>query len=446
MRRLRCLGLSLIASVVIACVNYATAVETTFTFQEGVDHGQGVYNGVVDTYIDQLYPADSFGDEATMIAINGISAGSPRLQQPLIQFGNLFGTESYQVPVDATAITSATLTVYAAGDIYHGVGKSDVLYGLYPMINSWDGASTYGSFGANGIQPDGVEAEATAEGWTPGIMGNSDPVTFDVTASLQAWFSGYKTNNGWVLHDPDNTVWDRWTTASSEVTGLLTGPKLEITFEGGTIVDPPAPTPEPIVDTYIGNYSGGSATDFSLSERLGVMGLNSGIAMQALVRFDSLNDELAALTEDDVIDSATLYIQTGSEQYDGSSTSTVIKLHRLLQPFDEHDTWDSSFGGDGIQADDVEAVATADVVYLGGASDGELLAFDVTESLQAWAGGAANYGWLIEEEAVGSNRWYFLSAESDSPPVLEYTVVPEPSTLVLLVLGLAALCVLKKRR
>ena len=428
MRRLRILGLFLIAFAVIACANYAAAVETTFTFQEGVNHGQGTYNGVVDTYVDQHNPTYTYGDDPTLIAIDGPSAGSPRLQQPLIRFENIFGTESYQVPVDATAITAATLTLYTVTDTYGGVTKPEVTYGLYPMLASWDETATFNQFGVDGIQPDGVDAEATALGWTPNPIYDGDPVTFDVTSSLQAWFNGSKANLGWLVHDTYELVGDRWTTASSDYSVNVTRPKLEITFEGGTIVDPPNPNPGAPVDTYIGNYDGLSGTDLSLSDRLGVMGVNTqGIGMQALMRFESLDDELAAIPEGAGIDSATLSIQTGSLLYDGTSTSTVIKLHRLLQPFDEHETWDSSFGGDGVQPDGIEAFATADVTYTGGVVDGELVEFDVSNSLQAWLEGEANYGWVIMQETEGSNRWYFLSSESDSPPVLEYTYTMNPT-------------------
>jgi|GEM_PF-1094632 len=393
----------------------------TRIFQFGVDHGQGIYSGTIDTHVDQLNPTVNYGGDTSLPAMNGTYSGAPRLQQVLIRFEDIFGTESQQVPLDATSITSAKLTMYTAGSQYNGT-HSDVEYGLYPMLTSWDANATYNSFGGDGIQTNGMEASSTAEAIAPMYIGDSDPVTFDVTSSVQAWLAGSSTNYGWVIHDP-NFRDDRWTIISSEGSIGTMRPKLEITFEEGTIIDPPPPSG--LVDTYIGDYGGGADTDFSQVEKLGVMGPYNDQEMQALLRFDGLEDELADIPEGEWVDSATLSIQTGSALYDGTSPSTVTRLHRLLQPFDETGTWNSSFGGDGVQADGIEAVATADVVHTGNIADGELVEFDVTASLQAWAGGAPNHGWVILQEAEGSNRWYFMSAESSTPAVLEYTIGDE---------------------
>lgn len=226
MRQLGLRGLFFIASVVIFCVNCAVA-DTTLSFQEGVNHGQGTYNETLDTYVDQNSSNSSYALAATLAAMNGTSSGNPRLQQPLIRFDDIFGTQSNQVPAGAT-ITSATLTLYSAGAIYNGTTR-DVEYSLYQMLMSWDASSNYNSFGGNGVQADGVEADLSAAATAPKYIGDSGHVVFDVTASIQAWADASKPNHGWVIHDPDHYD-DRWTIASSENAGLGLRPMLEVTF------------------------------------------------------------------------------------------------------------------------------------------------------------------------------------------------------------------------
>lgn len=80
--------------------------------------------------------------------------------------------------------------------------------------------------------------------------------------------------------------------------------------------------------------------------------------------------------------------------------------------------------------------------------DSSMVSLDVTASLQAWANGETNNGWVIAQNALGSaNNWYFYSAEGSTPPLLEVTfaAVPEPSVLTLLGLGSLGLWILRRR-
>jgi hypothetical protein len=94
----------------------------------------------------------------------------------------------------------------------------------------------------------------------------------------------------------------------------------------------------------------------------------------------------------------------------------------MLMPWSDRDTWSSL--GAGVQADGVEATAAYDLrtgfVPAGGT------ALDVTASLQAWANGAANYGWALLP--LGSEGWKFDSAEGLTPPKLtvEFSVGDGP--------------------
>ncbi|KKK62350.1 hypothetical protein LCGC14_3005210, partial [marine sediment metagenome] len=114
-------------------------------------------------------------------------------------------------------------------------------------------------------------------------------------------------------------------------------------------------------------------------------------------------------------------------------------LHRMLQPWTDSDTWDLL--GNGVQANGVEALLTADLVA--GENVGvplNLSSFDVTASLQAWlAAPESNRGWALLP--IGSNGWDFYSAEGATPPRLIVNYVPEPGTLAMLLAGSAGLLV-----
>ena len=122
-------------------------------------------------------------------------------------------------------------------------------------------------------------------------------------------------------------------------------------------------------------------------------------------------------------------------QWATSDTSnTTCELHRMLVPWsDATATWNSMTNG--IQADGIESLLTADtVVSPTGTSLLPLTTNDVTTSLQAWANGAANDGWAMLP--TGNDSWGFSSCENANPPVLTVTyMTPEPSTFALLGVG-----------
>ena len=141
----------------------------------------------------------------------------------------------------------------------------------------------------------------------------------------------------------------------------------------------------------------------------------SGNNDHILLRFaDLFGTGPGQIPSDAIITSATLTLETNNK---GGGAS----LHRMLTPWSDTATYSSLDGG--IQADDTEAAATADLVT-GWVSKGSR-DFDVTTSVQAWAHGADNYGWAFLPSS--SNGWDFYSSESDQAPVLtvDYTLSPE---------------------
>ncbi|WP_295878871.1 DNRLRE domain-containing protein [uncultured Thiohalocapsa sp.] len=108
-----------------------------------------------------------------------------------------------------------------------------------------------------------------------------------------------------------------------------------------------------------------------------------------LIRFDGL---LASLPADTVVTGAELRF------YITSSTNGPVGLHQMLTPWDGTSSW-NSFGGDGVQVDDSEAVAAPDESKPN-LQGGTYTTFDVTPTVQAWAAGASEEGWLILNQST----------------------------------------------
>jgi myo-inositol-hexaphosphate 3-phosphohydrolase len=135
----------------------------------------------------------------------------------------------------------------------------------------------------------------------------------------------------------------------------------------------------------------------------------SGSDNQVLLRFDDL--QFDQIPDGATITKAVLTLQT-------IDTGSGATLHRMLTSWAEDDTWTSLTGG--IQADGSEAAATADLVTGRIGTLGPSI-FDVTTSVQAWADGAENNGWVFLPS--GNDGWDFSSSEGSLAPVLtvEYT-------------------------
>jgi predicted phosphodiesterase len=137
---------------------------------------------------------------------------------------------------------------------------------------------------------------------------------------------------------------------------------------------------------------------------------SSGGACHVLLRFDEIiGPDPGQIPSGSTIVSATLRILS-TDEGDGG------KLHRMLVSWvDTVVTWNDSFGSNGIQADDIEAVSTEDdgVPSNSSYSDVDL---DVTAAVQDWADGiAVNNGWAILPNGTGG--WHMAAAEH---PTLDY--------------------------
>lgn len=142
---------------------------------------------------------------------------------------------------------------------------------------------------------------------------------------------------------------------------------------------------------------------------------NDGGESQVLMRFDEIiGDGPDRVPPSATIVSAKLIVSAFDQ-------GTTVNLHRMLVPFDAAATWDSVVSG--ISADGFEASRQKDGFTFGKiAASTSGAVFDVKDTVQAWANGRANHGWVFLN--TGGNGWDFYVSEFEKVeqrPLLEIT-------------------------
>lgn len=131
---------------------------------------------------------------------------------------------------------------------------------------------------------------------------------------------------------------------------------------------------------------------------------NDGGESQVLMRFD------------DIIGPSDGLIPPGATVLDAKlivsafDQGTTVNLHRMLVPFGKSATWDSMISG--VSADNLEACRQKDGFTFGkiaASTSGAI--FDVTDTVQMWASGRPNHGWVFLN--TGGNGWDFYVSEFD---------------------------------
>lgn len=234
-----------------------------------------------------------------------------------------------------------------------------------------------------------------------------------------------------VKADDTNLTFELWSTANggSLIDSYSVKPSVE------PPVDPPSETHQIILQQGVNGYAGTLDTmvrqgspDASYGDaRIGgfrAVHIDAadqnvrGQESQGLLQFTGLiGTGFGQVPRGAHITSATLTLHD-SDAGDGAA------LHRMLASWDEGATWSSL--GNGIQADDTEAVATPDLVTGQHPGSGSRT-FDVTASVQAWTDGAKNEGWAFLP--LGDNGWDFRSSEGQAPPILTVDYIRDQSIL-----------------
>lgn len=131
---------------------------------------------------------------------------------------------------------------------------------------------------------------------------------------------------------------------------------------------------------------------------------NDGGESQILLRFeDIIGLSPGQIPPRSTIHSARVIVSAFDE-------GNPVHLHRMLVPWKRTATWNSLVGG--VTADDREASKKIDSFTFGkiSASTSEI-PFEVTDTVQLWANGEPNHGWVFIN--TGANGWDFYTSEFD---------------------------------
>ena len=179
------------------------------------------------------------------------------------------------------------------------------------------------------------------------------------------------------------------------------------------------------------------------------LSIDSSNLKQALIKFDDIfGGGAGQIASGSTIDSATLSLQIHSPGND-------LEMLQMLVDWDESTALWDTLGG-GIQNDGIEATWLRTLTLLDSSSvtdEVTVYTIDVTNELQLWANGTANYGWGFTP--TGANGVDFHTSEHTDDGhvrptlVVSFTApqgnVPEPATIALIGLGLAGLGFRKKK-
>jgi hypothetical protein len=131
---------------------------------------------------------------------------------------------------------------------------------------------------------------------------------------------------------------------------------------------------------------------------------NDGGESQILLRFENMmGDAPNQIPAGSTVHSATLVVSA----FDQGDT---VHIHRMLVPWQRQSTWATLVAG--VTADGNEASRHRESFTFGKiAANSSSIPFNVTDSVQAWVNGTANYGWVFIN--TGGNGWDFYTSEFD---------------------------------
>jgi hypothetical protein len=397
-----------------------------FSFQQGVDHGQGVYTGAVDVQLSQANPTTSYpiGNPTTDGLLVDYDAGTAN-SQVLLRFESVFGTAANQIPIGSKIVT-ARLAVKTNNP---GDGAS-----LHRMLTPWNGQTeTWNSFGngtvprnsSAGVQPNDQEARSQFDSQVGTLFGTGDTIegvtVIGVTTDVQAWANG-SPNFGWLMNGW-NGMSNGWAFSSSESANQPDRPELFIDWVPPSIASIEFKQGQ---DGYVGTVdtqlqqdnptrdNGSTAVLFSDYNSVDSSNLSQYLddQSQVLIRFDQIvGPEANRIPKGSLVHAASLTLVSNTSDAPGDGG----QLHPMKQAWSSNASWNSF--SNGIQANGIEASTTPSVSAGNAAGtlrvEGGWNTFDVTRDIQSWINEPSdNNGWAILPWLDGSNGWGIHSSES----------------------------------
>ncbi|MBL8435402.1 MAG: VCBS domain-containing protein, partial [Zoogloea sp.] len=175
------------------------------------------------------------------------------------------------------------------------------------------------------------------------------------------------------------------------------------------------------VDGYTGTedtYVSDGATTTSYGNATTVVTDDGAPVTQGLLRFGNLfGSGVGQIPYGAVINSVALSFYVTNIDANDS-----VSLYRMFSAWDESSTWDSL--GSGVSLNGVEAASSADVAnWDAGISGWNTITSGLTATVQAWANGATNNGWVFNTPSVAAEKWTFASSEYATVSQRPYLVV-----------------------
>jgi hypothetical protein len=379
------------------------------SFQEGTDHGLGVYTGAADIEVSQAQPDSTFGEGSTASGLT-VVGGATSTSQVLLRFDSLFGNGPGQIP-PGSLITFAELVLDVTNT---GQGPH-----FYRMQQPWNGNTATWSSLVDGVQADGTEANSKYFSTLNNAGGASAATTtgsigVGVTADLQAWSDG-EANNGWALLPARVANTNDFGFSASESTILEDRPRLRVEWV-------PAGTPVKSFRDGVDGYTGTMDTQLTQA----TPDTNGKAATTLNVDYNdvgSTNNVHILMKFEDIIGNALSQVPAGATVYAATLTLPATSsdnapgnggtFHRMLAPWGDDATWSSLTNGlstDGSELSTTLSSQAGNASLTPHAQAGYNI-FDMTKDVQAWANGDANHGWGVIPWVGGSNGWIFNASE-----------------------------------
>ncbi|MGD9739913.1 MAG: DNRLRE domain-containing protein [Bauldia sp.] len=386
----------------------AQAQTTTLTFEQGVDG----YTGTADTFFQTGNPAATNG-EAEEWEWDGEDADGRNYG--LLRFNGLFGTAANQVPPNATIVRAELVLGVTDG------GDAAEIATLHNLLRPFSEFMNLSTFTTNPEPTADADFEAATVAEIPGPE-EGDVLTVDVTTSVDRWFRGELPNYGWIVA-PGGT--GGVGIASSNVSTSV-APTLTVQTAAGEFVFRNGINGyQGTVDTWLN--TGDDAEEVKGGEEhFEWDGEDAGGQNFGLLRFDEIiGTGPNQIPPGTAIQSATITIQL----IDSGDIGNLHELHAGTegQPtaFDNETTTMRNFGnGQTVRAgiDYAETPVAANVP-----GDTGIQTIDVTPSLQRYAAGEPNLGWVFVYTGTGGVEVVAAEAAGTvaAPPprlVIEYTL------------------------